>query len=105
MNQYVTYVKKYYSENSVIVFDGYPDTSTNLYTKSAERVRRTTRQIGREVAFERSMNITFSQEIFLSNEKNKNRLVAMLREDLSAADFVRCINCRRCRYFNRRNRN
>ncbi|OXU28506.1 hypothetical protein TSAR_003648 [Trichomalopsis sarcophagae] len=72
LNKYVTHVKKHYSKNSVIVFDRYPDVSENVYTKSAERERRITRQIGREVAFKRSMNITFTQESFLSNEKHKN---------------------------------
>lgn len=49
-------------------------------TKTAERLRRATRQVSREIIFNTSTLVSVSQEKFLSNDKNKSRLITMLRE-------------------------
>lgn len=82
--QYITYIEKHFSKDSYVVFDGYPDSATSSSTKSIERIRKR-KNVGREIHFDQSTKITFSQEKFLSNENNKKNLITYLREEFNAA--------------------
>lgn len=74
LNKYVDYVKQYYKSCATIVFDGYPNHLTKS-TKSAERYRRARRYEAANVLFDEKMCATMSQERFLSNDANKQRLI------------------------------
>ena len=58
-----------------------------MHTKTAERMLRTTRRIGREIDFDPSTAISCSQEQFLSIDKNKARLIPMDRDHLETHGF------------------
>lgn len=88
LDKYVDYVKKYYKSNSFVIFDGYPDEARLQSTKSAERLRRSNIHVSASVLFNESMIATMPQEKFLSNEKNKDRLISMLCEKLQTAGFI-----------------
>ncbi|XP_043269016.1 uncharacterized protein Nepl16 isoform X1 [Venturia canescens] len=85
ISNYVSYASKHYTKNSFIVFDGYPDDET-LTTKSVERSRRKMKNIGREIAFEENTIIT-NQKEFLSNEKNKSKIIDLISKTLNTAGF------------------
>lgn len=74
-NMYINYVKKHF-KNAVVVFDGYEECDTN--TKNAERKRRTKIHNVPEILFDKSTKIDTTQEKFLSNEKNKDRMIKYL---------------------------
>ncbi|GBN86868.1 hypothetical protein AVEN_173193-1 [Araneus ventricosus] len=75
--KYVDIAKKHFNERASIVFYGYPE-DTEKSTKSVERIRRTKKHIVSYIRFDESMPATMSQEKFLSNDKNKQRLINML---------------------------
>lgn len=85
---YVQYVERHYGLNAVIVFDGYPANAANKNTKSAERLRRSTKQTSADVLFDESMIATFTQASFLANETNKSRLISMLKKRFEASNFT-----------------
>ena len=58
LKKYVDYVSKHFSKNSVIVFDGYPDMTKSVHTKTVKRMRRMNRRIGREIVFDPSTAIS-----------------------------------------------
>jgi len=78
-NKYVEYVKKYYNIGATFVFDGYLDDETKD-TKSVERYQRAKRYGVANVLFGETMCVTTSQEQFLSNYANKQRLISILRQ-------------------------
>ncbi|XP_071574804.1 uncharacterized protein [Temnothorax nylanderi] len=82
---YVKYVQKYYGKNAVIVFDGYSEDIAKKSTKTSERLRRSKKPTSADILFEESMSVTMSQEKFLSNEKNKARLITMLKKKFQNA--------------------
>ena len=86
INTYVSYATRHYSENSYIIFDGYPD-DNKTSTKSVERSRRQLKNIGREIAFDSNTTIVVNQKQFSSSEKNKTRLINMLCLALNAVRF------------------
>ena len=86
LNHYVSYAKRHYKPNSCIIFDGYPDDEA-LTTKSVERSRRKLASIGSEIHFDINTKITLNQKQFLSNEKNKIRLIQMLCTTLNSSGF------------------
>lgn len=65
---------------AVVVFDGYSETEVG--TKDMERMRRLGKQPAPavEINFNETMVPTVSQGKFLSNSKNKNRLIEMLKD-------------------------
>lgn len=73
---YINYTQKKYGPSSYIVFDGY--SSEHGGTKAMERLRRSGKKISFEIQFSQAMTPTLSQENFLSNSKNKSRLITML---------------------------
>ncbi|GBL77671.1 hypothetical protein AVEN_152898-1 [Araneus ventricosus] len=64
-------------KGATVVFYDYPENASKS-TKSVERIRRTKKHISGNVMLDESISATMSQEIFLSNYKNKQRLVNML---------------------------
>lgn len=70
---------------AVVVFDGYSETEVG--TKDMERVRRLGKQPAPavEINFNESMVPTVSQGNFLSNSKNKARLIEMLKDKFTTA--------------------
>ncbi|KAJ8671110.1 hypothetical protein QAD02_002369 [Eretmocerus hayati] len=85
---YVNYVARHYSSESVIVFDGYPEIPQARHIKSLERSRRINQNQAREVQFQPGMKVPLSKQKFLGNEKNKNRLISMLMPKLKDAGFT-----------------
>ena len=45
LHKYVNYIIRYYTKNSFLIFDGYPDA---LSTKSVERLRRTQKKLAKK---------------------------------------------------------
>ncbi|XP_043506155.1 uncharacterized protein LOC122526681 [Polistes fuscatus] len=74
-----------YGENSSIVFDGYTDEYTGI--KSYERYCRREENMAPDIEFNESTFLTLSQKKFLSNVKNKMKLVQMLVVYLRAHGF------------------
>ena len=86
-SKYLQYVEKHYGSNTIIVFDGYPAAEMVNSTKTAERLRRSRVHKSLEIVFDESMKVPSSQERFLSNESNKDRLIAMLKTKFEEAHF------------------
>lgn len=80
LEAYIIYIKKYYGSNCVVVFDRY--TNSDIIIKSLERRRRQNSTKSTEILKEETMDVIVSQESFLSNDKNKLRLISMLKEKL-----------------------
>ncbi|KYN02063.1 hypothetical protein ALC62_07132 [Cyphomyrmex costatus] len=81
--KYLNFVRKHYTDDSFIVFDGYPDNkldtnTTTSSTKTAERSRRKSTSVVPAFIVEPQTKITLSQARFLSNEKNKKELIKEL---------------------------
>lgn len=71
------YINNYYKSRVHIVFDGYPDVEL-AGTKSAERLRRSTKHLAPTVQFDENTSLSLAQEKFLSNDKNKARFIELL---------------------------
>jgi hypothetical protein len=80
---YIEYVQRKYMATAVVIFDGYSD--TEIGTKDMEQMRRSEKQSSVEIQFNETMVPTVSQGKFLSNSKNKQRFINMLRTKLTAA--------------------
>ena len=87
LDRYAEYVKNHYKETAIIVFDGYPEKLEDKGTKGAECARR----MGcatRDTIFDETMPATTSQSKFLSNERNKSRLISMLITRFTSQGFT-----------------
>lgn len=81
--KYESYLRKHYGSNITVVFDGYPSDAEQRATKSAERFRRLkTYGTSADIIFNEETNVAVTQEKFLANENNKNRLICMLLQTL-----------------------
>ena len=76
-------MKSKYGPNVKVVFDGYPEGREG--TKSMERLRRAKLKHAVELQFTETMIPTVSQENFLSNDKNKTRLITLLMHKFGQA--------------------
>lgn len=77
INKYINYLSNNFGQNTVVIFDGYSDTSKNI--KAMEQLRRTAAvSTSCEVHFNESMEVPISQDKFLSNRFNKRKLIEML---------------------------
>ncbi|XP_071642214.1 uncharacterized protein [Temnothorax longispinosus] len=83
---YEAYIRKHYGFNCIVVFDGYGDDS--LGAKNYERMRRTNKNFGADVTFTEDMVATMNQAKFLSNDKNKSRLIKYLSKHLETAGIA-----------------
>ncbi|XP_031784033.1 uncharacterized protein LOC116417072 [Nasonia vitripennis] len=91
IGKYLTFVRRHYTNNSYIIFDGYPnheiDNENTSSTKTAERLRRKSSSSTPFFQFEQHTKITFSQDKFLSNDKNKNELIKELSKSFRFEGF------------------
>ncbi|GBL58459.1 hypothetical protein AVEN_188014-1, partial [Araneus ventricosus] len=87
LKKYVDYSKKHFNEGATIVFYGYPEDAAKS-AKSIERISRKKKQITDYVMFDKSMSATMSQDNFLLNDKNKQRLIKMLCVKFQKEGFV-----------------
>ncbi|CAG9839611.1 unnamed protein product [Diabrotica balteata] len=96
MNVYLRYVEKHYTAGSHFVFDGYPEieksvtvtpTPASHLTKKGERCRRKSSDNILKFHYQNHAKIPFLQEKFLSNEKNKDKIIKMLMEILQSQGF------------------
>lgn len=96
MNKYLRYVEKHYAVSSYIVFDGYPEIKKSVSvttvpaatsTKKGERSRRKTSDNIPEFDYQNHTKIPFLQENFLSNEKNKDKIIKTLMKRLQSRGF------------------
>lgn len=74
-DQYAKYISAHYGRACHIIFDGYSD---QLSTKIQEQTRRAGSAPCPEIIFEDSMVTNVSQSKFLTNSKNKSRLISRL---------------------------
>ncbi|GBN26513.1 hypothetical protein AVEN_128904-1 [Araneus ventricosus] len=79
--------KKHFNEGTSIIFYGYPE-DAEKNTKSVERISRTKKHIAGYAMLDESMSATMFQEKFLSNDKNKQRLLNMLCAKFQKEGFV-----------------
>ncbi|KAJ8685740.1 hypothetical protein QAD02_021533 [Eretmocerus hayati] len=85
LQRFVKHIEKHFSQGRTVIFDGYPSIPDARHIKSLERARRVKQNQAREAQSERGMPMPLSKDKYLSNEKNKNRLIQLLTEDLRAA--------------------
>jgi hypothetical protein len=84
----VDFVKSKYTEKAVVIFDGYPGNMAEVFTKFAERKRRSRKMISNEVLFNDTMAPTVSKEKFLAKDRNKNRLITELMNRFVASNML-----------------
>lgn len=87
-DSYVDFVKSKYTKKAVVIFDGYPANMAEVFTKFAERERRSRKMISNEVVFNDTMVPTVSKEKFLANDRNKNRLITELMNRFVASNML-----------------
>lgn len=82
---YLSYTTKHFGTNAVLVFDGYNESSTS--TKNMERNRRV-KNTSADILFDENMVLTVAQTLFLSNFRNKSRLIQMLSSYLIGKGYI-----------------
>lgn len=75
---YNKYVLRYFGNNVIVVFDGYPTDAGYQSTKAAERARRSALQSPTKLSFSSSTMVTIAQEKFLANDHSKSAFISML---------------------------
>lgn len=79
---YASYIKKHYSGQVTVVFDGYTETTAS--TNFIERQRRLMKRTSSEIIFNESTVLIDSQRQFLSNLANKERFILQLADHLES---------------------
>ena len=79
---YVQFTIRHYRDDCKVKFDGYEQ---KLSTKAVEQSRRSSKKTSASMLVDGSMPTTTSQADFLSNAKNKGRLIKLLTGHLTAA--------------------
>lgn len=82
--RYVKYHEARYGQNIAVVFDGYPIEPDQRSTKISERNRRAQAYSSPEMIFEETTTPNVSQDLFLSNAKNKLRFIQLLKVKFEA---------------------
>ena len=80
---YVQYVIRHYGQDAKVRLNGYEQ---QLFTKVVEQARRASKKMSASILINGAMPTTASQADFLSNVKNKGRLIKMLIDHLRAAE-------------------
>lgn len=80
LNRYLAYVKKHFTTNAIVVFDGYENLANSI--KGTERMARVNKNLSVDVQFSLNMHSTMSSEKLLSNIHNKKRFIALLTQKL-----------------------
>ena len=88
LDRYVKYVKNTYKGDIAVVFDGYSEDIQKRSTKAAERLRRSMKMSAPETIFHETMKVTVTKDKFLANEKNKLRMITMLKQKLKTANCM-----------------
>ena len=76
--KYIEYADRHFTPNSTIIFDGY-DTAT---TKDMTHHYRRKGVVGVEVTFDEATILNTNKELFLSNNKNKQKFIKLLGKHL-----------------------
>ena len=84
--KYIDFIRRHYGQNAVVVFDGYDNPSSS--TKRAEQKRRAAKGTAPDIMFNGDMKPTTTQMKFMSNSKNKSRLISLLRDYCKEADVI-----------------
>ena len=79
--QYITYVRRWYG-NATVVFDGY---EAGTSTKDMTHKRRTRRCAPTAVHFTSDIRMYIKKEKFLANRENKQRFISILSKELEKA--------------------
>lgn len=88
-NHHVRYVNNTYNKNVYIVFDAdYLMIKSSII--STERNRRALQNKCADIEFHDNTPLTVAQEKFLTNNKNKSRLIQMLRKKISENNISTC---------------
>ncbi|GBN41641.1 hypothetical protein AVEN_46293-1 [Araneus ventricosus] len=74
---YMSYLKRHYSDEVTVAFDGYTESSVN--TKVIERQRLMMKLTSREIIFNESTVLLDPQRQFLSNLANKEHFISQTR--------------------------
>lgn len=84
IKQYVNYMNKSYGNNYIVVFDGYVEEFKN--TKNNEHLRRLEKNYCPDIDFTDATTVVVPQQKCLSNSKNKQKLIEMIKTDLHNQD-------------------
>ena len=76
--EYVSYVKRHYGQNAIVIFDGYRNAENS--TKTMEQKRRALKVQSVEIMFTKEMSATTTQAVFLANSLNKGRFIDGLKK-------------------------
>ncbi|KAG5868739.1 hypothetical protein JTB14_012075 [Gonioctena quinquepunctata] len=87
-DNYVSYVKRHFEKNVIVVFDGYPEDLQTVVLKGWERRRRAAKHRSPEVIVNATVFPSTTQEKFSSNDKNKARLIDILKKALQDSGVV-----------------
>lgn len=87
IQKYISYIKNYFQPGSTIVFDGYPNSSSDKGTKNCERRRRSKDHLCPEIRIQEDMKPIISKDKFLLNDKNKKQLIDLLKEKLKLEGY------------------
>lgn len=71
------YIRNHFKSRVHIIFDGYPEADF-AGTKSAERLRWSTKNLSPTVEFDENTSLSLAKEKFLSNDKNKACFIELL---------------------------
>lgn len=85
---YVSYVKRHFEKDVVVVFDGYPEDQETVDLKGWERRRRAAKHRSPNIVVNPISVPSTTQEKFLGNCKNKARFIELLKITLRDADVV-----------------
>ena len=73
---YVSYIRKHFGLETIVVFDGYDSKNS---TKVAEQQRRASKAVYRDILFDEDITIIS----FLANGSNKSRLIEMIHKEFA----------------------
>lgn len=82
-HSYISYVTQHY-DKAIIVFDGY---TAGPNIKDCTHMRRTKGMSSPEVHFTHEMKLTIKKEVFLRNNKNKEKFIQNLGKELTSAEY------------------
>ncbi|GBM21189.1 hypothetical protein AVEN_50917-1 [Araneus ventricosus] len=78
-----------YKSTALVILNGYPENETIGGTKCAEWARRTRKQMSSEAMFDEAILPTVAQKKFLTNPKNKDRLISIVMNKFSLNMAIR----------------
>ncbi|KAL7307868.1 hypothetical protein TKK_0000187 [Trichogramma kaykai] len=88
IKSYIKFIHDHFSQNAVVVFEGFE----NISTKQSEKQRRVKYEPSRDILFFENMALQISQDQFLLNATNKMRVVNLLKNSLAEVG-IRSVCC------------